>query len=163
MTQVEIAHQAPGYVLVRVSGEVDLNTRLPLVEVVGQIDADAPVIVDLSAVRFFSRGGLDWLAAAMSAFVACGRRVRVVCPDRGPAWRLIRQLKLDGHWPLHREVPDAVDFLDLPRLVPAPSPHAPDGPPAERSEPDSICALDAACAMAVGLRSGTSSGAVRHF
>jgi anti-anti-sigma factor len=120
MAQVEIAHQTSGYVLVQVHGEVDLNTRIPLVEAVDQVAADAaaPVVVDLSAVRFFSLGGLDWLAAAVSAFIAHGRRVRVVCPGRGPVWRLICQLRLEGHWPLHHEVPDAVDCLDLPRPVP---------------------------------------------
>jgi anti-anti-sigma factor len=121
MAHVEIAHQPPGYVLVRVHGEVDLNIHIPLVEAVDHIDADAvvPVVVDLHAVRFFSLAGVDWLAAALSAFIACGRRVRVVCPDRGPVWRLIRQLRLDGHWPLHHEVLDAVDSFDLPPLVPS--------------------------------------------
>jgi anti-anti-sigma factor len=161
MAHVEIALQSPGYVLVRVHGEVDLNTRLPLVEAVDQIDADAvvPVVVDLHAVRFFSLGGVDWLAGALSAFIASGRRVRVVCPDRGSVWRLIRQLRLDGHWPLHHEVSDAVDCLDLPRLVPASSPRASGGRLEARSEPDSICPLDGACAMGVGLRSETSTGA----
>ena len=121
MAHVEIAHKPPGYVLVRVHGEVDLNTRIPLVEAVDRLDADAvvPVVVDLHAVRFFSLGGVDWLAAAVSAFIARGRPVRVVCPDRGPVWRLVRQLRLDGHWPLHHEVSDAVDSLDLLRRVPS--------------------------------------------
>ena len=84
MAHVEIAHQPPGYVLVRVHGEVDLNTRIPLVEAVDQVDPDAvaPVVIDLHAVRFLSLGGVDWLAAVLSAFIARGRRVRVVCPDR---------------------------------------------------------------------------------
>jgi hypothetical protein len=121
MAHVEVAHQSPGYVLVRVHGEVDLNIHIPLVEAVDHTDADASaaVIVDLHPVRFFSLGGVDWLAAALSAFIARGRPVRVVCPDRGPAWRLIDQLRLDQHWPLHNEVSDAVDSLDLPRPVPS--------------------------------------------
>ncbi|MDT0353339.1 STAS domain-containing protein [Pseudonocardia charpentierae] len=159
---VEVAHRSPGYVLVRVHGEVDLNTHVPLVEAVDQTDADAtaPVVVDLHPVRFFSLGGVDWLAAALSAFIARGRRVRVVCRDRGPAWRLIDQLRLDRHWPLHHEVSDAVDSLDLPRPMPS-SPGAADARLQGRSEPDSICPLDGACALAVGLRSETSSGAIR--
>jgi hypothetical protein len=137
---------------------------MSLVEAVDHLDADAvvPVVVDLHAVRFFSLAGVDWLAAALSTFIARGRRVRVVCPDRGPAWRLIRQLRLDGHWPLHHKVPDAVDHLDLPRLVPA-SAGAADARLQERLEPDSTCPLDGACAMAVGLRSTTSSGAIRNL
>jgi hypothetical protein len=31
-------------------------------------------------------------------------------------------LRLDGHWPLHHELPDAVDCLNLPRLLPPFSP-----------------------------------------
>lgn len=164
MAWVEIARQPLGYVLVQVHGEVDLNTRIPLVEAVDQIDADAtaPLVVDLHAVRFFSLGGVDWLAAAVSVFTARGRRVRVVCADRGPVWRIIRQLKLDGHWPLHHEVSDAVEFLGLPRLVSAASsPDAPDARLQGRAGPDSICPPDSTCVMAVGLRSETSSGAVR--
>jgi anti-anti-sigma factor len=164
MAHLEVAHQSPGYVLVRVHGEVDLNTGIPLVEAVDHIDADAvvPVVVDLHAVRFFSLAGVDWLAAAVSAFIARGRRVRVVCPDRGPVWRLIGQLRLDRHWPLHHGVSDAVDSLDLPRPMPF-SPGAVDARLQGRPEPGGICPLDGACALAVGPRSETSSGAIRHL
>src|SRR5215213_6828675 len=136
MAHIEVAHQSPGYVLVRVHGEVDLRT-----------------------VRFFSLGGVDWLAAALSALIARGRRVRVVCRDRGPAWRLIDQLRLDRHWPLHHEVSDAVDSLDLPRPMPS-SPGAADARLQGRPEPGAICPLDGACALVVGPRSETSSGAI---
>jgi anti-anti-sigma regulatory factor len=162
MAHVEVAHQSPGYVLVRVHGEVDLNTHIPLVEAVDHADADASaaVVVDLHSVRFFSLGGGDWLAVALSVFIARGRRVRVVCRDRGPAWRLINQLRLDRHWLLHHEVSDAVDSLDLPRPLP-PSPGAADARLQGRPEPDSICPLDRACVLAVGPRSETSSDAIR--
>ncbi len=164
MAHVEVAHQPPSYVLVRVHGEVDLNTHIPLVEAVDHTDADASeaVIVDLNPVRFFSLGGVDWLAAALSAFIARGRRVRVACRDRGPAWRLINQLRLDRHWPLHKEVSDAVDSLDLPRSMPS-SPGSADARLQGRPEQGAICPLDGACALAVGPRSETSSGAIRHL
>ncbi len=164
MAHIEVAHQSPGYVLVRVQGEVDLNTHMPLVEAVDHTDAGAiaPVIVDLRSVRFFSLGGVDWLAAALSALIARGRRVRVVCRDRGPAWRLIDQLRLDRHWPLHHEVSDAVDSLDLPRPMQS-SPGAADARLQGRPEPGAICPLDGACALVVGPRSETSSGAIRHL
>ena len=163
MAHVEVAHQPLGYVLVRVHGEVDLNTRVPLVEAVDHADADAlaAVIVDLHPVRFFSLGGVDWLAAALSAFITRGCGVRVVCPDRGPAWRLINQLRLDRHWPLHHEVSDAVDSLDLATPMPSSS-GAADARLQGRPEPGAICSLDGACALAVGPRSETSSGAIRH-
>jgi anti-anti-sigma factor len=139
MAQVEIAYQRPGYVLVRVHGEVDLATRPLLVEV-DRIAADAavPVVVDLCAVRFFSLAGVDWLEAAVSAFSIRGRRVRVVCPDPGPVRRLIRLLGLDGRWPLHHEVPDAVAGLDLTRVVPTSLLGPRDGRPPRRPELDSI-------------------------
>jgi anti-anti-sigma regulatory factor len=164
LAHVEVAHQAPGYVLVRVHGEVDLNTHIPLVEAVDHTDADASaaVIVDLHTVRFFSLGGVDWLAVALSAFIARGRRVRVVCRDRGPAWRLINQLRLDRHWPLHNEVSDAVDSLDLPRPMSF-SPGATDARLQGRPEPGAICPLDETCALTVGPGSETSSGAIRHL
>jgi anti-anti-sigma regulatory factor len=164
LAHVEVAHQAPGYVLVRVHGEVDLNTHIPLVEAVDHTDADASaaVIVDLHPVRFFSLGGVDWLAVALSAFIARGRRVRVVCRDRGPAWRLINQLRLDRHWPLHNEVSDAVDSLDLPRPMSF-SPGATDARLQGRPEPGAICPLDETCALTVGPGSETSSGAIRHL
>ena len=143
MAHVEIAHQPPGHVLLRVYGEVDLNTRPLVVEVVEVLDrmaadAAAPVVVDLRAVRFFSLAGLDWLDAAISAFTIRGRRVRVVCPDSGPVWRLIRLLGLDGRWPLHHEVPDAVAGLDLTRVVPTSLLGPRDGRPPRRPELDSI-------------------------
>jgi hypothetical protein len=66
------------------------------------------------------------------------------------------------HWPLHHEVSDAVDSLDLPRPMPS-SPGAADTRLQGRPEPGGICPLDGAFALAVGPRSETSSGAIRHL
>jgi anti-sigma B factor antagonist len=113
MAEVEIACRPPGYVLVRVDGEVDLHTRLPLVEAVDRaaLDGDGPVVVDLRGVCFFSLAGVDWVEATVSALAARGRTVRVVCAASGPVWRLVRLLGLDQRWPLRHSVSDAVADL----------------------------------------------------
>ena len=72
-------------------------------------------------------------------------------------------MRLDGHWPLHHELPDAVDCLNLPRLLQPFSPGAPDGRLQGRHELNSIGpSTQGRCAMAVVLRRKTSAGAMRR-
>ena len=122
MVDIEVVQRSDGDVHVRVAGEVDISSRRPLAEALRRAvdDQDGAVVIDLSAVRFFSAAGVDCVDAAVTELGARGRPVRVVCPDPGPVWRLICVLKLQRHWPVHHRVADAVASLDLPAQ---PDPH----------------------------------------
>jgi anti-anti-sigma factor len=122
MVDIEVVQRSDGDVHVRVAGEVDISSRRPLAEALRRAvdDQDGAVVIDLSAVRFFSAAGVDCVDAAVTELGARGRPVRVVCPDPGPVWRLICVLRLQQYWPVHHRVADAVASLDLPAQ---PGPH----------------------------------------
>jgi anti-anti-sigma factor len=117
MVEVAVTRRPEGYVLVRVDGELDLATRLPVVEALDRAVGDGvlPVVMDLGGVRFFSLAGADRVGDALAALGARGHQVRVVCADPGPVWRLVRLLGLDGRWVVHHQVHHAVADLDLSR------------------------------------------------
>jgi anti-anti-sigma factor len=122
MVDIEVVQRSDGDVHVRVAGEVDISSRRPLAEALRRAvdDQDGAVVIDLSAVRFFSAAGVDCVDAAVTELGARGRPVRVVCPDPGPVWRLICVLRLQQYWSVHHRVADAVASLDLPAQ---PGPH----------------------------------------
>jgi hypothetical protein len=111
MAEVEISRRPAGHLLVRIDGEIDLGSRLPMVTALSS--QGAPVVVDLCGVRFFSLAGVDWVNATVAALAARGRPVRVVCAVPGPVWRLVGLLDLERRWSVHREVDDAVADLGL--------------------------------------------------
>lgn len=115
MVDIEIAQRPGGYVHVRVGGEVDISTRAPLAKALDRAidEHDAAVVIDLSAVRFFSAAGVHCVDAAVAALGHHGRAVRVVCADTGPVRRLVGVLELHRNWQVHRGVADAVASLDL--------------------------------------------------
>jgi anti-anti-sigma factor len=98
MVDIEVVQRSDGDVHVRVAGEVDISSRRPLAEALRRAvdDQDGAVVIDLSAVRFFSAAGVDCVDAAVTELGARGRPVRVVCPDPGPVWRLICVLRLSS-------------------------------------------------------------------
>ena len=116
MGDIEVVQRSDGYVVVRVAGEVDISTRPPLMEALRTAvgSQDRAVVIDLSAVRFFSAAGVHCVDTAVTELGARGRPVRVVCPDPGPVWRLICVLKLHRQWPVHHSIADAVADLGLP-------------------------------------------------
>jgi anti-anti-sigma factor len=113
MVEVEVARRPGGYVVVRVGGEVDISARPPLAEALGLAvdDYDAAVVIDLSAVRFFSAAGVQCVDMAVDALGARGRAVRVVCADPSPVWRVVSLLGLQAQWPVHHEMSRAVASL----------------------------------------------------
>jgi len=113
MVEVEVALQPEGYVLVRLAGEIDMSHRREVQKAFEQVlDADrAPVLVDLCELRFLGVAGIDRIDVAVAELRARGRRVRVVCSDRGAVWRIVSLLGLDQQWAVHHDVTRAVASL----------------------------------------------------
>ena len=122
MVDIEAAQPSDSYVHVRIGGEVDMSTRSQLADALRRAadDHDGAVVIDLSAVRFFSAAGVHCVDTAVAALGARGRPARVVCPERGPVWRLVCVLDLHRHWPVHHCIAEAVADLDIPAQ---PGPH----------------------------------------
>jgi anti-anti-sigma factor len=102
-------HPGDGYVAVRVVGDVDTGTRAELAAALDRaMAADASVVVDLSAVRFFAAAGVHCVERAQCEIQARGGRVHLVCPSPGPVWRVVSLLGLHREWRVHHDVADAV-------------------------------------------------------
>jgi anti-anti-sigma factor len=103
-------HCADGYVAVRVTGEVDTETRDRLAAALEQAVAvgTLPLVVDLSAVRYFAAAGVHCVERAVGAIEARGGAAHLVCPQPGAAWRVVSLLGLDREWRIHQDVPAAV-------------------------------------------------------
>jgi hypothetical protein len=85
MAEVEVAHRPPGYVRMRVDGDVNHGTRTSLLDGADGCGADGTATaVDLCGVRSFSLADVDRADAATADLAARGRPVPVVCA-RGPA------------------------------------------------------------------------------
>jgi anti-sigma B factor antagonist len=105
-----VAPTGAGHVVVEVAGEVDLNSRASLAEELDRAAARAvpAVVVDLSAVSFFCAVGVNILEDAANALAAVGRRLHLVCPQTGAAWRVLTLLGMESEWPVHPTTADAV-------------------------------------------------------
>ena len=113
MVEVEVARQPEGFVLVRLAGEIDMSHRAEVQKAFDDVlDAGpAAVLVDLCELRFLAVAGVDRIDAAVGELRKRGCAVRVVCPDRGAVWRIVRLLGLDRQWPVHHDVRQAVASL----------------------------------------------------
>jgi anti-anti-sigma factor len=109
--QAEVScHPGEGYVAVRVVGDVDTGTRLQLAAALDRAVAAGalPVVVDLSAVRFFAAAGVHCVERAVGAIEARGGATHLVCPCPGAAWRVVSLLGLHRQWLVHQDVAGAV-------------------------------------------------------
>jgi anti-sigma B factor antagonist len=120
MGDIEVTQPSGGYVHVRIGGEVDISTRSALDDALRRAidDHDGAVVIDLSAVRFFSAAGVHCVDATVGALGSRGRPVRVVCPEPGAVSRVVGLLELHRSWPVHHDVASAVASLDRPDLGP---------------------------------------------
>ena len=97
------------YVLVRVSGAVDISTAGQLAAGLDRAAIAAPaIILDLRAVDFFAAVGVSCVAARMSPTVP---QLRLVYHDPGPVALVLRVLDLYRLWPAHGDVCKAVAQL----------------------------------------------------
>lgn len=97
-------------VIVQVSGDVDMFTEPQLASGVQDAIASGSsvIVVDLTMVSFFSAAGIRCLESALSAVQAQGSTLCLVCPDAGPARRILHLLDLDREWPLYPALADAI-------------------------------------------------------
>jgi hypothetical protein len=74
MVDIEAAQPSDSYVHVRIGGEVDMSTRSQLADALRRAvdDHDGAVVIDLSAVRFFSAAGVHCVDTAVAA-LGCPR------------------------------------------------------------------------------------------
>jgi anti-sigma B factor antagonist len=98
------AEQAGDTTIVAVTGEVDIATAPSLRAALAGVPADAPLVIDLSAVTFMDSTGL---AILLEAVRARGERVAIVCPE-GPARLLFAVSGTEDELPLHGTRADAV-------------------------------------------------------
>jgi anti-sigma B factor antagonist len=84
-----------------VTGEIDMATKPRLQAVLDAIPgADAPIVVDLSAVTFMDSTGLAVLLRIDRAAREAGRRLAIACPE-GPARLVLAVSGVEDELPLY--------------------------------------------------------------
>jgi anti-sigma B factor antagonist len=105
------ARREPGYVIVTISGEVDIATVDRLRDRLSALaDGGVPVVADLDQVSFIDATGLGALAGAARQAAAQGASLHVVCA-RSQTRRLFRVTGLDRQIPLARSLAEALRDL----------------------------------------------------
>jgi anti-anti-sigma factor len=101
-------HHGPGYVLVTVTGEIDIATATPLCERLSELAAGGGLVVaDLDQLGFIDAAGLGALARAARQAAAHGGRLHVICNHRQTRL-LFRLTGLDRTVLLARTLAEAV-------------------------------------------------------
>lgn len=98
-----------GYVIVTVTGDVDVTTAPRLRHVLQDLVAEVGrrVVVDLSEVGFFDSTGLSVLIAALQRTRVTGSSLALASAPR-PIRRLLRTTGLDRLFTMHVSVEDAL-------------------------------------------------------
>jgi anti-sigma B factor antagonist len=108
------ARREPGYVVVTVSGEVDIATVARLRERLAALTVGGvPLVADLDQVSFIDATGLGALAGAAREAAAQGVSMYVVC-DRPQTRRLFRVTGLDRQIPLARDLAEVLRTMETP-------------------------------------------------
>jgi anti-sigma B factor antagonist len=109
---VSVERDGPGPVVMRVTGEIDVETagdlRQQLALHMGSHQPD--LIVDVSRVTFMDSTGLGTLVRAVRQVRERGGRMELVV-DEGPVLDLLRLTALAGVLPIHRTVQEAGTVL----------------------------------------------------
>ena len=123
MFQAEVnCRPGDGYVAVRVAGDVDMGTCGELTAALDRALAvgSRSVVLDLSAVQFFSAAGVHCVEHAIGAMQARGGAAHLVCPCPGAAWRVVSLLGVHRQWAVHQDVAHAVASCTPAHAIPAP-------------------------------------------
>jgi anti-sigma B factor antagonist len=105
------ARREPGYVVVTVSGEVDIATVAQLRERLAALAVGGvPLVADLDQVSFIDATGLGALAGAAREATEHGTSLHVVCA-RPQTRRLFRVTGLDRQIPLAHDLAEVLRAL----------------------------------------------------
>jgi anti-anti-sigma factor len=107
---VEVQRPSPAVVLLRVEGELDLWTGLPLLDAILTAFDERPdlIAVDLSAVRSMDHTGLRMLVEASGHVVDVGVRCALICRGGSEVARLLECAAASATLELHLSVDDAL-------------------------------------------------------
>ena len=108
--EIQKRYPAPKVVHLRVKGELDLCTSLPLRESLAAAFGERPdvVAVDLSDVRFMDAAGLGVLADGARRGADARARFAVICPPRHRVERLLQLAGLHRVLNIHESADDAL-------------------------------------------------------
>lgn len=96
-----------GWIVVEVSGEVDISTAPDLRGALEEAGTGGSVVVDLRGVTFMDSSGLEVLVAAAGELEEGGGRLVVVCGE-GPVRRILGITGLDRELALRSSVDEAI-------------------------------------------------------
>jgi anti-anti-sigma factor len=107
---VEVQRPSPSVVLLRVEGELDLWTSLPLLDAILTAFGERPdlIAVDLSAVRSMDHTGLRMLVEASGHVVDVGVRCALICRGGSEVARFLECAAASATLELHMSVDDAL-------------------------------------------------------
>ena len=103
------------YVVCRPVGDLDSYTVGPFREALAQVDSQASLLVDLSAVPFLDSTGLGALIGAVHRMREGGGRI-VVCAAKANVARLLRMTGFDRLVEMTRTFEEAADALSIDAL-----------------------------------------------
>jgi anti-sigma B factor antagonist len=140
---IRVRHK-PKYVLVTVTGEIDIATVAQLRERLWALAASGrPLVADLGQVSFMDASGLGALAGVARLAAEHGGSLQVVCA-RKQIRRMFRLTGLDGTIPLARTMAEALQVL---AASPAGTSAEPEAVEVEWSPPDPDMLRDALAAL----------------
>ena len=119
---VEVQRQAPGVILLRVEGKLDLWTSLPLMDAIIEAFHEHPelIAVDMSDVVAMDGTGLHVLVEGARHIEDAGGRFAVVCPAGSELARLLAQAHAQRTLTVHESMDDALGpWLDATGELPA--------------------------------------------
>ena len=103
--------EAPPFVLLRPTGELDAYTVAQFREALGELTDEDRVIIDLSDVPFMDSAGLGALIGGIRKIRESGGRITVAC-SRPNLMRLLHTTGFDRIVPVAEAVDDAVAALE---------------------------------------------------
>ena len=97
------------WVLLTVTGELDMSRTDELDEMAAEIDRDGPanIIVDLTKVTFMDSSALGWFLKLQERREEISRNLRLVAPNQGNLARLLSLSGLEGRFEVFSTVVEA--------------------------------------------------------
>lgn len=95
--EIEVQRPAAGFVVLRISGGVDLCTSFSLMESLAAAVGERPALlaVDLSEASFMDEAGVKVLESTARHIDARHTRLAVICPSDRRVWSLLQLVGLD--------------------------------------------------------------------
>ena len=108
--EIEVQRPAPGVILLRLQGEIDMWASLPLMERIIEAFHEHPALiaVDLSDVGFMDTAGLGVLVEGQRHIEDGRVRFAVICPSDHRVMRFLQLAGQEGALSIHESAADAL-------------------------------------------------------